>query len=96
MSILEGVRAANIKAEKPKFVIKSKVSTRELREELETDTITATDEDALQFIEYMIVKSQRLRELLEKKSIFDEDQFYQNHLFGSICLVVLLIYRKLS
>jgi hypothetical protein len=34
MSILEGVRAANIKGDKPKFVIKSRTNLKDNREEV--------------------------------------------------------------
>lgn len=38
---------------------------------MEYDLNNAVDEDAEQFIEYMINKSQRLRELIDKKNIFN-------------------------
>jgi ribosomal protein L30E len=61
MSILEGVRAANIKAEKPKFIIKARNNPKDGKEDYEPEPSYATDEDAIQFMEYMINKSQRLR-----------------------------------
>lgn len=63
MSILEGVKASNYRQEKPRFVIKPKVSAKE-REEVQNDQINATDADVILFIEYMISKSIRLKELL--------------------------------
>ena len=50
MSILEGVKASNIKQEKPRFVIKSKPSVRQNKDDNDFETITALDEDAELFI----------------------------------------------
>lgn len=69
MSILEGVKAANMKAEKPKFIIKSKTNFKDTHEEIQYDGNNASDVDTVQFIEYMIAKSVRLAELLENKNI---------------------------
>ena len=58
---------------------------------MEFDLSNAVDEDAEQFIEYMINKSQRLRELIDKKNIYNEDRFFEKHIFGSTCLVRYLL-----
>lgn len=50
MSILEGVKAVNIKHEKPRFVIKSKPTPKEHREDGDFDTVIVNDADTLQFI----------------------------------------------
>jgi hypothetical protein len=95
MSILEGVKASNIKHERPRFVIKSKHSFKNVGDEADYDTVSASDADAVQFMEYMINKSARLRELIERKEIHNEDAFYEKHLFGSTCLVSSVLCRKL-
>ena len=57
-------------------MIKSKPSVKENRDEIEIETPTALDEDAELFIEYLINKSARLRELIEKKGIHNEAKFF--------------------
>jgi hypothetical protein len=97
MSILEGVKASTCRPDRPRFVIKPKqpLLPKENREEAVSDQI-ATDADVVQFIEYLIAKSARLRELVEKRSIHNEDAFYERHLLSSLCLVPMAPLRKLS
>ena len=57
-------------------MIKSKPSVKENRDDYDIETPTALDEDAELFIEYMINKSTRLRELVEKKDIYNETKFF--------------------
>jgi hypothetical protein len=73
MSILEGVRAANIKADKARFVIKSKPTSKENKDEFHDENACSNDAEASLFIEYMITKSERLKELIIKKNIFNQD-----------------------
>lgn len=76
MNILQGVKANNIKSQKPKFVIKPKLSAKENRQEILQQQLSATDEDVIQFIDYFISKSMRLKEAIEKKGIYNEKKFY--------------------
>ena len=43
MSILEGVRAANIKADKARFVIKSKPTSKENKDDFQDENACSTD-----------------------------------------------------
>jgi hypothetical protein len=95
MNILEGVKACNYRHDKPRFVIKPKVSPKD-REEVLTDQGNASDADVILFIEYMIGKSARLRELVESRAIYNEESFYEKHLLSSVCLVVIFSLRKPS
>jgi hypothetical protein len=90
MSILEGVKAFNLKADKPRFVIKSKSSTKnEGDSPTPIDTINASDRDVEQFLVYMITKSSRFRDFIDKKHILNETEFCDKSLFGSVCIVIL-------
>lgn len=60
---------------------------QENREEVQEEVERATDEDARQFIDYMIERSHRLKEMLDRKGIHHEQAFYQKHLINSVCLV---------
>ena len=62
MSILEGVKASNCKIDKPKFVIKarSNSSNKEINKDDLWEANSATDAEVLQFIDYMVTKSNRL------------------------------------
>lgn len=76
MSILEGIKASNYKPERPRFVIKPRPSSKDAREEAPVEQSNATDSEVIQFIEYMIAKSARLKELVEKRTIYNEQGFY--------------------
>jgi hypothetical protein len=53
-----------------------------------------SDGDVQLMIEYMINKSVRLHEAMERRAILNETAFYEKHLLGSTCLVRLPRVRK--
>jgi len=79
-------------------MIKVRLSSRENQESREeaVEGDRATDEDVTQFISYMIDRSQRLRDLVDRKAIHNEQAFYQKHIINSVCLVPFPPLRKPS
>lgn len=78
----------NSRSERNRFTIKVRPSSRENQENREeAEGERATDSDAIQFICYMMERSQRLREMVDRRAIYNEQAFYQKHLLNSVCLV---------
>lgn len=80
-----------------KFIIKPKPSLNHIRSEnVDPDSQVSTDCEADLFLMHMAQKSKRFKELLQEKNIHNEEEFCETHLFRSLCLVFLLLPRKLS
>ncbi len=94
MSILEGVKASTCRPDKPRFVIKPKPATTTHHRDEAPPEALATDADVLQLLDYIITKSTRLKEMIEKRAIYNEEAFYERHLFASVCLVFPISFRK--
>lgn len=76
-----------------KFIIKAKPSSSHKHSEAETDTPLPlpTDQEIHQFINYMITKSKKYKELLESNKITDDMLFSDKHLYSNKYIVLLFL-----
>ncbi len=79
-----------------KFIIKPKASITHLKSEnAESDYPASCSEHEVDlFLNHMIEKSKKFKELLQEKQIYNEEEFYHNYLFKSICLVTQSAYLE--
>ena len=71
-----------------KFVIKSKLASNHFRSENSDPEIpTSIDHEVDLFLDQMIKKSKRFRDLLQEKEVNNCEEFYQGYLLKSMYLV---------
>ena len=71
-----------------KFVIKSKLTSNHFRSEnSDPELPTSVDHEVDLFLDHMIKKSKRFRDLLQDKEVNNTDEFCQTYLLKSVYLV---------